>query len=275
MALVTFRQTKDGDLAARVAHLTFALVPTRNGELQMMSRYPAKNPEDCDRADFSPGGHAATDEANFRREVEEFALHHHEKSMLGRQAAPNASTPWGPSQTATCYYEGIISYSTAGHGGFYVASDLNELIDAAWRERDGWYEEDEMWAVVAFTFPHLFTQFELKLANNTLKNSFPDAWQRLTGTVLQPGESFELDRRAFMQANGGRWMVRSAVMSKKHQGMVIATATLDLAAPDRNARHYLIPDDIYSQHSRGRGRYAFIIDESRDRRVTEHEEPYN
>ena len=62
------------------------------------------------------------------------------------------------------------------------------------RAADGCYEEDECWAIVAFTFPHLFTGFERRSAERTMKDSFPEAWEAIFGTVLGPGESRTKDR---------------------------------------------------------------------------------
>lgn len=67
------------------------------------------------------------------------------------------------------------------------------------RTVDGFYEEDECWTIVAFTFPQLFTHFERLCAERTMKDSFPDAWEAITDSVLQEGESKKKDERAFLQ----------------------------------------------------------------------------
>src|SRR3546814_11159011 len=77
----------------------------------------------------------------------------------------------------------VCSSDLAGHGGFIVSPELNELVDPEWRNDAGNYEEDSCWAIVAFTFPHLFTKRELKFANAELLNSYPDPWERLTGQI--------------------------------------------------------------------------------------------
>jgi hypothetical protein len=55
------------------------------------------------------------------------------------------------------------------------------------RAAGGWYEEDECWAIVAITFPHLFTALERRYAEQTIKDSWPDAWEAIFGTILAAG----------------------------------------------------------------------------------------
>jgi len=97
----------------------------------------------------------------------------------------------------TLYAEGIERHSTAGHGGFKLSAERNRKVHPVLRAKGGWYEEDAEWAIVAITFPHLFTAFERRCAERTIKDSWPDAWEMIVGTVLAPGESYEKDRRSF------------------------------------------------------------------------------
>ncbi|WP_258599478.1 DUF7007 domain-containing protein [Mesorhizobium sp. AR07] len=39
--------------------------------------------------------------------------------------------------------------------------------------------------------------FERRYAERTMKASFPDAWEAITGNVLDSGESWKKDERAF------------------------------------------------------------------------------
>jgi uncharacterized protein DUF7007 len=93
------------------------------------------------------------------------------------------------------------------------------------RSRGGWYEEDAEWAIVAITFPHLFTAFERRCAERTIKDSWPDAWETIFGAILKPGESYEKDRRAFEQAHARDWIVVSAITSKHAPGFLETVAT--------------------------------------------------
>ena len=55
------------------------------------------------------------------------------------------------------------------------------------RAAGGWYEEDECWAIVAIAFPELFTTLERLHAEQTTKDSWPDAWETIFSTILAPG----------------------------------------------------------------------------------------
>lgn len=63
----------------------------------------------------------------------------------------NVITPWGKSQNGYKWMEGITQYGCAGHGGTKVIKKLNDLIPAAFRAENGWYEED-----CAAAIPHYF-----------------------------------------------------------------------------------------------------------------------
>lgn len=94
--------------------------------------------------------------------VDELIEHRIEQRVLGYKDHffPNESgpqTPWGPAQHSTEYGDGIIKYGTAGHGGIKVPDELNQKIPSALRVKDGWYEEDCDWAIVAVSFPGYFT----------------------------------------------------------------------------------------------------------------------
>ncbi|WP_295405457.1 hypothetical protein [uncultured Thiocystis sp.] len=71
-------------------------------------------------------------------------------------------TPWGDSQREKRFANGIVFFSTAVHGGFYVdparRADMPEAIQNAitWVRLPGWYEEDQDWALVALAFPEHF-----------------------------------------------------------------------------------------------------------------------
>ena len=80
---------------------------------------------------------------------------------------------------ATNYAEGIISHSTSGHGGFHLSPDRNRSVDASVRSTGGWYEEDCEWAIVALTFPEIFTGYERRCAEDIAKNTFPCFWETL------------------------------------------------------------------------------------------------
>jgi Domain of unknown function (DUF7007) len=129
-------------------------------------------------------------------------------------------------------------------------------VHPALRAKDGWYEEDCCWAIVALTFPKLFTDYEQRRADTTIWNYYPDAWETLHGAVLNPGESCEKDRRDFERTHASDWVVISAIHSAQRPGMTECVATLGgrLKAPEE--RRYLVPSDEYRV-----GRCGFVIDE--------------
>ena len=110
-------------------------------------------------------------------------------------------------------------HSTAGHGGFHLSATRNRKIDPMLRSAGGWYEEDAEWAIVAITFPRLFTAPERRHAEQTIKDSWPNAWEAIFRTILGPGESREKDRRAFEEAHADDWIVVSAINSDHEKGV--------------------------------------------------------
>ena len=126
------------------------------------------------------------------------------------------------------------------------------------RARGGWYEEDEAWAIVAITFPHLFTSYERRCAERTIKDSWPDAWEAIFGIVLAPGESREKDRRAFETEHADDWIVVSAITSDQHPGFVEVVATPGgRRGAATEERRFLVPSDEYRM-----GRFGFVVDEA-------------
>jgi len=239
------------------------MIPARSGGSYLATGWRLSRPMSVwTRADFY--GHAGelADEAALRAKVIENAEHQREKKALRRNKIfSRADTPWGASQGATVYADGVTSHSTASHGGFHLSAERNRRVHAMLRDRSGRYEEDSAWAIVAITFPHLFTSFERRSAKRTLKDGWPDAWEAITGTVLLPGESYEKDRREFERRNAGDWVVISAISSRSCAGMVEVVATLGGKREANTAqRRFLVPSAEYSV-----GRFGFVIDPARHR----------
>ena len=209
---VSFGRSADGLLVALVGDTAFAMAPARDGRHYLVTAWRiSRLMGEWTRGDFY--GHAGelADEAVFRARVLESAEHQRERKMLGRvEVHSHAHTPWGASQDATVYAEGVTSHSTAGHGGFKLSAERNRKVHPTLRSKGGWYEEDAEWAIVAITFPHLFTAFERRCAERTVKDSWPDAWEMISCTVLAPGESYEKDRRSFELTHANDWIVISA-----------------------------------------------------------------
>lgn len=219
MSGALFGHSADGILVALVGDNAYAMMPGRHGKHYLASGWRIARPmTEWTRSDFYGHGGDLADETAFRSKVLEQAQHFEERRRLGRSDIPGgAHTPWGPSQGGTVYAEGVTSLATAGHGGFKLSADRNRKVHPMLRAAGGWYEGDECWAIVAFTFPHLFTALERRYAERTIKDSWPDAWEAIFGTILEPGESRRKDQRAFEMAHANDWIVVSAITSERQK----------------------------------------------------------
>lgn len=258
---VEFGRTADGMIAARVADNAFAMAPGRDGGHYLVTAWRIIKPiAEWKRADFYGHSGDLADEAAFRARVLENAEHQRELQALGRREIQSrAHTPWGTSQGATIYAEGVECHSTAGHGGFKLSADRNRKVHSLLRVRGGFYEEDEAWAIVAISFPHLFTSFESRCAERTMKDNWPDEWETITGTVLQPGESRRKDERAFLAKHADDWLVQSAILSDQHPGFTEVIATQGgRHGHDVERRRFLVPSAEYKM-----SRFGFVVDPDR------------
>ena len=194
--------------------------------------------------------------ADFDLFVAKMKKHNDQKRGLCRRPSTSIrNSMWGAVQGATRYGDGIQSVSTAGHGGFILSEERNAAVHSAWRARNGQYEEDGHWSVVAFTFPQLFTDWEIELAYATLRNWYPDEFTAVTGEALTEEDSRTLRERAATERNKGKWVVVSPI---NDNGMVRWIAKLGGDRSSRNERVYLVPKDEYHIPVGG-----FVIDEAR------------
>ncbi|MER8608066.1 hypothetical protein NKH48_30985 [Mesorhizobium sp. M1233] len=260
---VTFGRSADGLCVALVGEHAFAMAPARDGRHYLVTGWRIRRPmAEWTRGDFY--GHAGelADEAGFRAHVEENALHQRQRAALGRREIHSrAHTPWGTSQGATVYAEGVEAHSTAGHGGFHLSAERNRKVHQMLRANDGWYEEDCHWAAVAQAFPQLFTDFERACAEKSIRDWYPDAWEAIHGRVLEPGQSAKKDERAFFERHTDDWMVVSAIRSGHQLGFTEVIATPGgRRGPGTEERRFLVATDEYHV-----GRFGFVIDVARHR----------
>ncbi len=195
---VSFGRSADGMPVALVGEHAFAMAAARDGRHYLVTGWRIRRAmAEWKRDDFYGHSGELADENAFRAKVLENAEHQREKvALCRREERSRASTPWGPSQGATVYADGVVFHSTAGHGGFLLSADRNRKVHPSIRVTGGAYEEDEAWAIVAFSFPYLFTSFERRASEKTMKDSFPEAWEAITGNVLGPGESRNKDEHS-------------------------------------------------------------------------------
>lgn len=253
-----FGQSADGLMVARIGDAAYAMIPKRVIGYFLGSGWRLSKPfAEWKRSDFFGHGGDIADEVAFRVFVQEQAENQAEKAALGRQEfRANASTPWGPSQGTVRYGEGVVFHSTSGHGGFHLAAERNAKVHPLLRAGGGWYEEDAAWAAVASAWPNLFTGLEQRQAEETLRHSWPDAWEAIHGRVLRPGEFRSRDVEAFARLHADDWVVISAIYSDHRPGFTEVVATRG-GRRDQQAeeRRFLVPSAEYTA-----GSFGFVID---------------
>lgn len=261
---IEFALSAEGFPVARTRELVLAMITTPAGRF-LASTWRAKGALSAlKRDDFYGHDGRLADEAAFVARVIETAEHQRDLHDLGRvQARISCSTPWGMSQSATIYSQGIVSHATAGHGGFHLSSDRNLGVPSTLRNETCWYEEDVEWAVVAHTFPELFTGYERRTADETIRHNWPEFWETVHGRTLAPGESRARDRQEFESIHADDWIVSSAIFSAHHTGMTEVVARRGTARTIGEVeRRYLIDSEEYAR----RGPFGFVIDEARHQR---------
>jgi len=271
---LTFFQTKDNCVAAAIGDFTVAWIE-RNGLWSGRMTFSKAPREDLTASDFDWHWASAATLTEFKLAAGEYEAHLSKMAGLNRRNIPNLSTPWGKSHTAREYQPGIIKVTTAGHGGFLLNPDLNDVIDPEWRSRNGEYEEDICWAIVAHTFPELFTSWEMRPANRILKDNWPYIFERLTGTVIPPSESETKRRDAFFLQHSGKWMDRTYNQAKTDPTKTLIQATVEAGPPSNGVRYYLVDTERFKNQRSARGSFAYVIDEALDVRVSENEQRLN
>ena len=148
----------------------------------------------------------------------------------------------------------------SGHGGFHLSTERNAKVHPLLRKDTPWYEEDCEWAIVAISFPDLFTAYERSMAEKTILNTWPDAWEKIHGRSLAEGESWAKDRRAFDQRHAADYIVMSAILSDQRPGMTEVVAKIGGGhIRGGEKRRFLVASDEYAV----RGRFGFVIDLAR------------
>lgn len=256
-----FGRSADGLTVARVGDAVFALIPTADGRQSLANGWRLTKPmSDWTRSDFYGHGGEVDGEEAFRALMFEMAEHQREKADLGRQDVSSwANTPWGTSQSATRYGEGVLFHSTSSHGGFHLTPERNAQVHPMLRNPAGWYEEDAAWAAVAFAWPDFFTGRERRQAEETLRHDFPEAWEAIHGRVLLHGESRERDHRQFVRDHAADWVVISAIYSDHHPGSTEVVATRGgRRDPTSEERRFLVLSGEYKA-----GSFGFVVDPAR------------
>jgi hypothetical protein len=259
---VEFATRADGLPVARIGDLVLAMITSPSGFAFVASARAIRRPlADLKRADFIGHDCRVANEAEFRARVAETVGHQRDLAKLNRvQTRMSASTPWGGSQMAVVYAEGVVAHMTLGHGGFHLSTERNAKVHPLLRKDMPWYEEDCEWAIVAVSFPDLFTAYERSMADKTFRNTWPDAWEKIHGRSLAEGESWARDRQAFDQRHAGEYIVMSAILSDQRPGMTEVVAKIGGGhIRGGEERRFLVASDEYA----GRGLFGFVIDIAR------------
>ena len=161
-------------------------------------------------------------------------------------------TPWGAADSGERYDEGIIRVGTPGHGGFLLDDKANSQVHQAWRRSDRAYEEDGDWAIVAASFPDLFSEEEKDRADKILRNWKPDQYTAVTGTPLQLAESMKLRQRKFEVDNKTNYVAVSAIGKGD---LVKVTAALGGDRNSKDRKTFMVPRGEYTH-----GENGFVID---------------
>lgn len=182
------------------------------------------------------------------------------------------STPWGSAQSVHHIAHGIRSVSTAGHGGVLVSPTKNKLIPEYMRHESGAYEEDCDWCKVAValeaewrawadTTSWTTGDFQMECAFNSLRNWFPEEYEKFTGKQIQLGESYVRDQ-AMLDAQTRDKYVNRAAWGDWHadvpKGMVAVFAQRE---SDGNEKHFLVTKEEYNDRNTAIGKAScFVVD---------------
>lgn len=124
---------------------------------------------------------------------------------------------WGAIETAEQVLPGIWRVETSTHGGLILSDERHAAMPDALRHDIQQYEEDVLWALPVLAFETEFadagavgTSTMLQLAHDIARNWRPDAYAALTGTAVEPRDSYVMRRRAAYEAIIGSVVVTSA-----------------------------------------------------------------
>lgn len=173
-----------------------------------------------------------------------------------------ASSPWGTVQYGTVLADGIISVSTAGHGGVRISPErLAQMPPALRLGRRRWFEEDCEAALVLWAFADTIGERDRRSAfEKAVRDWFPDKWEAHTGRTLEPGESYTRDAQRFAEDHAADFVVTSACgdwHAEVPAGMVGCTAVRRIDG----ARGWFL---VESGRYRARGHNGYVIDQAVD-----------
>lgn len=253
------------DAARSGRHAFISRISTYDGKRYVATTIDLNKPMSTWKHSEFFGSETIETRADFVAHVEELAVHFSQRDRFDRQPEDGSSsrrTPWGTANQSIRYGEGIVSHSTPSHGGIHLSRRENAKVHPAWRIAGGWYEEDSDWAIVAFTFPQFFTDYERKHARKTLRRWYTKQYESVTGENVPVEESVEKQKNAWLERAKNHWVVQAALGSDENPGFVetVARFMSDDGKLQDEERRYLVATKTY----RTRCSNGFIIDENRD-----------
>ena len=170
------------------------------------------------------------------------------------------NTPWGHAQHVTELAEGILSVSTAGHGGIKLDKKRNAIVPDYMRRAGGWYEEDCEWSIPATIFPVSFAKNSphdiVKMARDSFRNWYPADYERYYACAIEPGESYMRDKELFERDNAHKWVVISALSTSDGRDRVEYFASLGGTRGHRGQQlHGFLSHEEYDT----RGQFGYVL----------------
>ncbi len=142
----------------------------------------------------------------------------------------STSTPWGMSQQSVKIATGIMSYSTASHGGVHLSKKRNALVPDYMRSDNGWYEEDCEHAIPCVVFTDEYKKYYadldidiISVAKDTLLSYYPDEYEKFYNVTLVEGQSYERDQQIAKERHKNDYIVVSALDTTNDMLKVFAT----------------------------------------------------
>lgn len=93
-------------------------------------------------------------------------------------------SPWGPIQTINRVEDGILSVSTAGHGGLWLSPERLAAMPAHlkrpttfYKRGSPWFEEDVEILRVQVAFPDICLAYNATEAERVLRNYHPEIFK--------------------------------------------------------------------------------------------------
>jgi hypothetical protein len=106
--------------------------------------------------------------------------------------ATNRQTPWGHSDSAKSFADGITWYSTPSHGGFLLSEErydaLQEMFEFPTFAGGFWFEEDCDAAAVMIAFPEFFESDRVNACVRAAKHmeKLNEKWERVLAYCETP-----------------------------------------------------------------------------------------